>query len=148
MQMWVWEVSRAAICKLDTWKSQCVVQSESEGLRARGADGWVCVPKGRRRPMSQLMQLRQSLRHRRNGFSLLLPFALFRLSTDGMIPPHTGEDNLLSSVYWFNATLRQKLCPRHTQKEGLTQLSRQSRWHTKLTITSPPLSNRHPCIFP
>ena len=74
-----------------------------------------------------------------NKFSLPLPFAPLRPSTDGTMPTSTGEGDLLYSIYWFKCS-------------SLVEISSQARpgimfywlsghpftlpsWHIKLTVT-------------
>lgn len=79
------------ICHLHAGESRGVMQSESEGWRSSRADGvsprpWAGEDEGRC-PTSTS----EGKKRRGGEFLLPLPFVLFRLSMDWIMPTHIGE---------------------------------------------------------
>lgn len=85
----LWRPRNPTIHNLQTGGSG-IIHSESEGLRARGADGANPSPRTGENEV---------------GYPSLdseaLPVVLFRPSTDWMMPPYIGEGRLLHSVHPF-----------------------------------------------
>ena len=107
-----WIVPPSAICKLETQGASLIITEiwpESQQSR-----WWV--------PGQELEKVSwevpaQAVRQKIKWVNFLLPppFVLFRLSTDWMVPTHTGEGKLLYRIHQIKCYLIQKYPHRHTE---------------------------------
>lgn len=107
-----WEDPWSANCKLNPWESQ--FQSESEGLRFRGADGVNLSPWERE---SWCSSSRSQARRKKRQIAPYFPFYSIQPSMDWMMLTFIGKGDIYWS-HWFKCQYQLEI-PLHTPRNNV-----------------------------